>query len=139
MIAKTLPSSGRWCVSCNAKRLDGRKGLQIGKRKSPLLKKRTKASGEGIMLLAIWNTRQHVSGVSGERLGDEMNAMFFSHILPKSVYPKFRLLDRNIVLMTPDEHHQWDHEPHSNIIGNPMWEKIFNLQEQLKREYYGSK
>lgn len=55
----------------------------------------------------IWNTRPHVSEVSGKPLpykGHPQWHWCFAHILSKGAYPSLRLEPENIILLTPDEH-----------------------------------
>lgn len=59
------------------------------------------------------------------------------HILSKQNYPAFRLLDRNIVFLSNDEHiliHSagWDHL----LSLHPGWVKLKTLYGELKEEYY---
>lgn len=56
----------------------------------------------------IWDTRPHFSEITGERLGNFMNAYFFIHILSKKAYPNFALYPQNIVLGTAEEHKAYD-------------------------------
>jgi hypothetical protein len=105
-----------------------------------------KASGEGILFKAIWDTRPHESFISGVHLGDEAKAHFFAHLLPKGQYPKYRLLDRNIVLLSMEEHAMLDAgtEAHREMYVKFMlanhgvvvdWNKLSTLVEELKQEY----
>lgn len=103
-----------------------------GLKRSPLKKKAKEPTGEKEVFLQIWNERPHVSQVSGDPLGEEPNVWFFAHLLGKKAYPKFRLKKQAIYLMTPDEHYEYDH-------GSPEgseWDKVFELKDQLKIEYY---
>jgi hypothetical protein len=81
---------------------------------------------------SIWNTRPHYSQVSGEFLGHEFNVCFFAHVLPKGAYPKFRNLEVNILLMTFDEHQEYDH---SDFPG-PKWDRVRALGDKLVELYY---
>lgn len=104
------------------------------KQKKPYLgiKRSIKATGQKTIFMEIWNERPHVSEVSGEYLGNEPNVSFFSHILGKKAYPRFILNKNNILLMTFEEHYEFD-------FGSPegsMWDKVFELKEQLKIEYH---
>ncbi len=64
----------------------------------------------------------------------------FAHILPKALnkYPLFKLNPDNIKLFCHDSysscHHRFDKEPRSTLK-EPMWKKVFELEEQLKEEY----
>jgi hypothetical protein len=94
-----------------------------------------KVTGEGILFKAIWTTRKHKSFVSGEDLGSDGYPYHFAHVLPKGKYPDFRLLDRNIVLLTREEHTEWDQGIRSTLRTMKEWNKMFELEEQLKQEY----
>jgi len=104
IIVKSLPSEGSLCSECNEKR------LRLGKdvKKSSIIKKKEKPTGESVMFETIWNTRPRVSFITGLPLGMEARSFFFAHVLPKSTYPDYRLLMENVVLLTFDEHQKWD-------------------------------
>ena len=67
------------------------------------------------------------------------------HVLAKGKYPKFKLLDRNIVLGLPEEHTLIDQgtidgrEKYKKACedagGGCDWDKFYTLQGQLKIEY----
>lgn len=130
VIAKTIPSSGRWCVDCNEKRL----GDKSPRKRYPL-NKVPKPTGEAALFLALWNSRPHKSFVSGTPLGDEMKTFYYAHVIPKSVFKEFRLFDRNLVFLTGDEHAAWDHNGREKLRDNPMWRKMFDLEAELKELY----
>lgn len=99
------------------------------------------ATGELKVFMEIWGSLEpedRVSFVTGFPLEDqhEPRAFYFSHILGKGAYPKFRLYKKNIVFMSYREHHLWDHAKHM-VKDNPLWKKVFELEEELKREYNG--
>lgn len=79
----------------------------------------------------IWNERPHVCEVSGDPL-DEFNVCFFSHVLTKKSYPKFRHYKKNIVLCTFEWHQIWEFGERKEI--QLKW--VNKLEESLKREYY---
>ena len=130
IIVKHLPSAGSLCAACNKKRLES------GKVNKPYsLKAKTKPSGEATMFEVIWNTRPHVSFITGQQLGTEAKSFFFAHVLPKSTYPEYRLFMENIVLLTYDEHQAWDQRSREDLISNPLWNKMFELELKLKLKY----
>lgn len=106
-----------------------------------------KVTGELALFKEIWNEREHVSEVSGKRLWEltphnmDVWVRQFSHILTKAAYPdrkngiKMRLNKENIVLMTPEEHAEWEHGDRND----PKWNWVKEKAEQLKQEYYGSR
>lgn len=127
-------ASGNLCPICNKKRLDEGKTTI-----SPIypLKKRKEPTGELILFNALWKVRPHVSFVSGECLGDELNVCFMAHVLPKAKnkYPAFKLYDRNIIFLTFDEHYLFDFGSKESLKQLPSWKKVFELEAELKEEY----
>lgn len=105
---------------------------KIEKKKKGLNKSR-KPTGELEIFKQIWEERGPYSQINQEFLG-EFNVCFFSHILPKGKYPKFRLNKENIILKSFDQHYNWEHNKRG-IINNPEWKKIFELEEILKIQY----
>jgi len=102
------------------------------KAKKPLSKYR-KPTGEKALFEEIWNERGPYSQINNEYLG-EFNICFFSHILPKGKYPKFRLKKQNVIIKSFDQHFSWEHQK-STLINNPEWKWIFELQDSLKKQY----
>jgi hypothetical protein len=85
--------------------------------------------------LKLWKERDHVSFVSGQPLGEEPMAYFFSHVIPKSICGQAGRMDPdNIVFMTLEEHSRWENFQ-SKIENDPMWQPVFELQEKLKEKY----
>jgi len=102
------------------------------------------ATGEANVFIEIWEglePHERVSFVSGHPLEDqhEMRAYYFAHVLGKGRCPKFRLYKKNIVLLKFKEHKLWD-TARFKIKENPhlmiMWKPMFDLEEQLIKEYY---
>lgn len=96
-------------------------------------KKQIKVNQEDIEFFErIWIDRPHYSEVSGEFLGDEFNVCFFSHILTKKAYPRFRHYAKNICLMTYQEHQEWEFTDRKD----PKWKELRDEAEELIIEYY---
>jgi len=76
----------------------------------------------------IWKTRVHKSEVSKEYLGKEPLSAYFHHILPKSKYPEFRLVEENIILLTLDEHANVESDMYK-------YEEVNKRREQLITKY----
>jgi hypothetical protein len=81
--------------------------------------------------------------VCGERISLVMPHNF-AHVLPKKQYERFRLNPANLRLLCfkiiADEsgqgcHYDWDFKPRSELKNDPKWDKMFELEEQLKEEY----
>ena len=91
------------CPVCNKARLDA------GKKKPKKVKRyKKKATGEREMFLEIWDEREHICVHCGKNLGDEPKAHYFSHIKPKGLHPKLRLVKNNIELLCMECHRQYD-------------------------------
>lgn len=63
----------------------------------------------------------------------------FAHVLDKKRFPLFRLYEKNICLLTYDEHtfydNQTEEELEKRIAKGEYWEYIFNLRDELEAEY----
>lgn len=105
----------------------------IKKKKAPYRYKK-KPTGELPLFQKIWEERGPYSQVNDEHLG-EFNICFFAHILPKgqNKYPEFKLKPENIILMSFEQHHNWDNARYKCI--DQQWDKIHSLEESLKKEY----
>lgn len=93
-----------------------------------------KPTGELALFQAIWATRQHICQVSGEPI-KEFDIRCFMHVISKKAYPAYRLFDKNILLVTPDIHHEYD-------FGNKskeMFAKVNQLHDELIESYYKKK
>jgi len=80
------------------------------------------------MFMFIWETRPHVSEISGKPLLWHTHYQFywqFAHVLSKGVYTKYRLNPSNIMLMLPEEHEKQE-----------SFEVFRNRRDKLKQEYY---
>lgn len=107
----------------------------VKKKPVPLRFKPKKKTGEAEVFEYISQTRKHVSFVSGEFLGEDLQAWHMAHVLPKGKYPLFRLQSANIVLLTQHEHDQFDKQPRSKIKNDPKWKSLFELEAELKKQY----
>jgi len=76
----------------------------------------------------IWETREHISELTGKPLLSENHPQWhwqFLHVLSKGAYPGYKLREENILLALPEEHqHQEEYD-------------IFHKKyAELRREYY---
>lgn len=55
----------------------------------------------------IWAEREHVCEVCGHYLGDDMQPIMMSHLLPKGTYRKYKLDKRNIAIKCEPCHRAW--------------------------------
>jgi len=109
-------------------------------------KPKYKASGERTLFDSIWTTRNRVSFISGKDL-EQYNALglylnMFAHVLSKAQnkYPKFKLYDKNIVLLTPEEHYLLDfgtkdqREKYAKE-NDCSWQELYEFRDYLKELY----
>ena len=124
-IAKKL-YDGSLCVKCTTKRLNAKK-----EKKEPI-----GLNGEMGVFLKIWSSRPHKSEVSGEDLGNILKPIFFSHLLPKGSYPKYRFNPDNIILKTAQEHTDWHSCSRIDLVNKDVrWQKVLDMYEELKDRY----
>lgn len=79
----------------------------------------------------VWETREHVSEISGKPLYAEGHYQWhwqFAHVLSKGAYPKYKFNPDNIMLMLPDEH---EHQE--------QYDAYMQKKDQLKLKYNDSK
>jgi hypothetical protein len=93
------------------------------------------ATGEKKMFLEIWEEREHKCVLCDKFLGWEPNIFYFSHILTKGAYPKFRLNKDNIMLNCMDCHIVWDNGDASKLKNHKEWKE---KKEELKSQYYAA-
>lgn len=87
-----------------------------------------KFKNQSEMFAHIWETRPHVSEISGNPLvpkGHFKHHWQYAHILSKGAYPEFKLRPDNIILLTPTEHEQQESFP-----------EFIEKREEMKRLYY---
>jgi len=110
------------------------------KEKKPLkrsaIKQKKKITGEAALFREIAEERQWVDFVTGESLLF-LTPTNFLHVLPKALnkFPKMKLFKKNIVLGSNDTHFDWDNRPRSELRKNSMWNKMFDLESELLKEY----
>lgn len=109
------------------------------KQKGSKIQSIRKGTGEAAVFKKIAEENEPKCFVCGRYIG-ELTASNFAHILPKALnkYPLFKLNQNNIKLFCHDSysscHHRFDKEPRSTLK-EPMWHKVFALEEELKQEY----
>lgn len=117
-------------------------------KKTPI-KRNYKPTGEGILFDSIISTRRPISFISGLNIKDIdgiINHNNCHHVLNKKDYERFRLYDRNIILITKYEHHlihNGTEEQREKYVKEVMseygvvvhWEKLEELKQILINEY----
>ena len=116
-------------------------------KKTPI-KRNYKPTGEGALFDSIISTRRPISFISGLNIKDIdgiINHNNCHHVLNKKDYEKFRLYDRNIILITKYEHHlihNGTEEQREKYVKEVMseygvvvhWEKLEELKQILINE-----
>ncbi|MCB9073995.1 MAG: hypothetical protein H6552_00460 [Chitinophagales bacterium] len=80
------------------------------------------------LFLKIWETRPHVSEISGKPLlpvGHYQWHWQFAHVLNKGSYPRYKFKEENIMLMLPSEHEKQE-----------QFKKFQDRKLELKSKYY---
>jgi len=116
-----------YCKRCNETVKADKKGKKVKYK----IKTQRKTSGELLLYWKIWEQRPHVCQVSGEPIRT-FDIRCFSHILTKGAYPSYRLDPDNIILITPQMHHEWEFGSRSA----PYWNWVKEKEQQLKRQYH---
>ena len=103
--------------------------------RTPLTYKR-KPTGELAMFQEIWNERPHESFINKEPIY-EFDVNCFAHVIAKAEgrFPKFKLYKKCVVLITRDQHYQWDNGIREDLKELHEWDKMFELEAELKKEY----
>lgn len=105
-------------------------------KRTPLTYKR-KVTGERKLFLEIWDSiKEHKCFVTGEPI-HEFHIRNFAHVLPKgqNKYPLFKLKKDNIVILEFEAHYLWDNGLRSELKEQPEWNKMFELEAELKEQY----
>jgi ribosomal protein L37E len=121
------------CIKCGRESYIFSKGRceTCAKQSYGSISRTKKPTGELALFQALWLSRPHMCEVTGVVI-KEFNVQCFMHVLSKKAYPKFRLNHRNILLVAPEVHHEYDNGDRSK----PMFCKVRELHDSLITEYY---
>lgn len=100
-------------------------------KKRKVYRYKRKPSGEREVFLEIWNERPHYCQCCGRWLGTEPKPIFFSHILSKGAFPRFKLKKENIYLEDEQCHRDWE----TGSRNQDKFKTKNELYQQLKTEY----
>lgn len=102
-------------------------------KKASTLKPRSKNNeGWWSVALEIWEEREHKCAVYGYGLGDVPQPIFFSHLLPRGSYRKYKCNKENIVLKSPLAHEEWHKHGPEILQQYPEWKKVCALYFELR-------
>lgn len=121
------------CAKCN---YDSKQVIKkLAGKKTGAYKFIKEPTGEKQLFENIAEERDWKCYVTGEYLSC-LGATSFMHVLPKALnkYPLFKLYPPNIQLVKDEIHFRWDHTPRSELT-EPYWQKLFDLETDLKNEY----
>ena len=130
------------CQLCNEVRLGKEKKIYTLKKvplkksskpidKAPTKKLQKKRLDDKSMYAEIWNERDHVCEECGISLGEELQPIYFSHILSKKAYPELRHNKENINLLCPKHHHEWEFTDRQHMA---IYGKNQHIIEKLRME-----
>lgn len=121
------------CAKCNYDKKQAQK--KAAGKKTGQYRYVKKATGESDLFADLSAERDWVCFVTGTRM-NHLTPTSFLHVLPKALnrFPLFKLNPKNIVLALDEIHHRWDHTPRSTLT-EPYWQKLFDLEAELKLEY----
>jgi len=93
------------CKSCSSILNPPKKiSYKSAKQKLKDVKKKEYTNKQFEMFLNIWSKRRHYCESCGLWLGNEPLSIFFDHLLEKSIYKEFALLEENIYLCCGECH-----------------------------------
>ena len=104
------------------------------KRIKPRAAKKPGAKTQMEVFQQIWAERDHVSEVSGQWLGDDLDVRTMSHLLPKGAYRRYKYDPRNLVLMTPEEHELYHLKGPEFLSQFDEWKPVCDLYFELRDE-----
>lgn len=94
------------------------------------------SSGEMEVFKQIWNERPRVCFCCGVTLGTKLKPIFFSHVLAKGSYGRFKFYKGNILLKCPTCHHEWEFSDRKNVKFNAVKTKYEELRTLYYKLYY---
>jgi hypothetical protein len=113
------------------------KASKVPKKRKPIRKKAKNNPGWWDVALEIWATRPHICEVCRRKLGDEPIPIYFSHLLPRGSYRKYKRDPRNIVLKCRDHHDTWHSRGPTWLSDHEGWTLICNTYFMLRDEANG--
>ena len=130
---KTCKECGKECYLFSKGRCKACASKSYGKPKT-----KVKNTGQIELFDRIFLERGGVCQISGEQLKPKGHPDYhfqFAHVLGKGAYPKFKLYEKNIVLMTKQNHLRQTAQE-KRLRDNPDWQWYWKLFDELKKEYF---
>lgn len=90
----------------------------------------------------IMQNRPWYSEIDGAPLheyldGGSQQSWCFMHLIAKGGYQRFKLYHKNVILVTPLQHQEYDHVTHE-AANDPLFKWVFESADVLRREYHQS-
>jgi len=100
------------------------------KKKSPeeIRKQKEKLEKRNTFFTDIWNNRPHRCEITGQKLFNPINSMYFHHILPKSKWEIAEFDEENIILLQPEIHAKVEQDMY-------FYKEINNRRKKLLEKY----
>jgi hypothetical protein len=103
-------------------------------KRKPLKKRSPSNAGWWFIALEIWDEREHICEVCKVSLGDTPIPHYFSHLLPRGSYRRYKLYKPNLVLKCKPCHELWHQEGPKNLRHIPEWKQVcityYTLRDQ---------
>jgi len=129
------------CQTCHQWENSQKQKFKTGNTHKSPIKKQSKKGAEMArkdvqFFKEIWRERPPVSEISGIHLGYLYKPHFMSHLLTKAAYPKFRHKKENIMLMTFEEHQEWEFGDKQKPEFREKFHKALSRSGELIIEYH---
>lgn len=98
-------NSRRLCQRCESKRKSANGIKKVSQKRKERI---ARGDGESLLFEVIWKTRPHICISCDKWLGNEAQAIYFSHTIPKKKREDLRLHDKNVDLECARCHHIWE-------------------------------
>jgi len=135
---------GKWgwlknglCTACRPDPVKGKRTTKevIQTLKRQAMQRKRKVTGELGLFREIAQERPHVCFVTGTPIL-RLTVWNAAHVLSKGAFPKFRLKKENVVLVQQWVHDLYDHGDRSKLEKYPGYQKLIELHDKLKTEYF---
>ncbi len=125
------------CPSCRPDPVKGPRTVKevLTTLRRQAMKRKRKVTGEMELFKEMAKERPHICFVTGTPIL-RLTHWNFMHVLSKQAFPRFRLKKENVVLGQQWVHDVYDKGDRSKLEKYPGYQKLIELHDELKREYY---
>lgn len=118
---KKIKEEIRPCVRCKTNHLIYNRTKWLCKECDRETTKERRGDLKGLFL-EIWKERKHICTHCGKNLGDEPKAIYFAHIIARSVRPDLKMDKSNIRLLCEKCHHEYDFGNREEFLKNDNYD-----------------